>query len=460
LKNFNYIKIITLHVLIGLLVYSFSGLSIIYLSGIFVYFTYTIFKAKPSQKALKVLMACSYIVGAEVFIRMTGGNFLYEVSKYLVILFTLMGVFTVKLSKQPIPYIIYGFLLVPGIIVAGFNATAQTTLRTDIAFNLSGPICLGIVAVFCFKRKISYQNVQSVLLSMALPLIAMTAYLFFYTPDIRETITGTGSNFAASGGFGPNQVSTVLGLGMFVFTLRLFMLSPNLLLKILNGGLLAAISFRGIVTFSRGGVITALFMIAAFIYFYFMKVNVKAKFRISRMVFVLISLGLAVWLFSSIQTSGLIENRYANQDALGREKADVSTGRSDLISFELEEFFKNPVIGVGVGKIKELRQKSEGIEAASHNEMSRILSEHGLFGLIALLILLLTPLFFRMRNKSNIFFYSCYLFWFLTINHSAMRIAAPAFIYGLCLLDIQYKSVGIKNSKKVKRKKQPISVIH
>jgi O-antigen ligase len=232
------------------------------------------------------------------------------------------------------------------------------------------------------------------------------------------------------------------------------------LLKILNGGLLAAISFRGIVTFSRGGVITALFMIAAFIYFYFMKVNVKAKFRISRMVFVLISLGLAVWLFSSIQTSGLIENRYANQDALGREKADVSTGRSDLISFELEEFFKNPVIGVGVGKIKELRQKSEGIEAASHNEMSRILSEHGLFGLIALLILLLTPLFFRMRNKSNIFFYSCYLFWFLTINHSAMRIAAPAFIYGLCLLDIQYKSVGIKNSKKVKRKKQPISVIH
>ena len=162
-----------------------------------------------------------------------------------------------------------------------------------------------------------------------------------------------------------------------------------------------------------------------------------------------------IWLFSSIQTSGLIENRYANKDALGREKADISTGRSDLISFELEEFFKNPVLGVGVGKIKELRQIAEGIEAASHNEMSRILSEHGLFGLTAFLILLFTPLLFRLKTKSNIFFYSCYLFWFLTINHSSMRIAAPAFVYGLCLLDIQYKQNRDKKPNKIKNKKQP-----
>ena len=450
MKNFNYIKIIALHVLLGLLVYFFSGLSIIYLLGIFVYFTHQIVKAKPSQKAVKVLLACSYIVGAEVFIRMTGGNFLYEISKYLVILFTLIGIFTIKSSKQPFPYILYVFLLIPGILIAGFNDIGQSNLRTDIAFNLSGPICLGIVSIFCYKRKIGYQNMHNILLTMALPIVSMTAYLFLYTPDIRETVTGTGSNFAASGGFGPNQVSTVLGLAMFVFTLRFFMLSPNLLLKIVNGILIATISFRGVVTFSRGGVITAIFMIAAFIYFYFRKVNVKAKFRISRLVFVFISLGLVVWAYSSVQTSGLIENRYANKDALGREKADVSTGRSDLISFEIDEFLKNPILGVGVGKIKTLREQKEGILAASHNEMSRILSEHGLFGVTALFILLIIPLLFRFKNKSNIFFYSCYFFWFLTINHSAMRIAAPAFVYGLCLLDIQYKRKTLKKSNVIK----------
>ncbi|MDP5158599.1 MAG: O-antigen ligase family protein [Flaviramulus sp.] len=449
MKNYNYIKIIGLHVLIGLLVYSFSALSLVYLLGIFFYFSYQIFKAKPSQKTVKVLLACSYIVGAEVFIRMTGGNFLYEVSKYLVILFSLMGIFSTRLNNQPILYILYVFLLIPAILVAGFNPTGQSTLRTDIAFNLSGPICLGIVSVFCYKRKLSYPNIHSVLLAMALPLVAMTTYLFFYTPDIREIITGTGSNYAASGGFGPNQVSTVLGLGMFVFSLRFFMLSPNLSFKIINGALLGAMSFRGIVTFSRGGVITAIIMIAAFIYFYFRKVNIKAKFRISRLVFIFIGLGLIIWSISLIQTSGLIENRYANQDALGRAKEDVSTGRSDLISFELDEFFNNPILGVGVGKIKALREQKEGVLAASHNEMSRILSEHGLFGVAALLILLFTPLFFRFKNKSNIFFYSCYVFWFLTINHSAMRIAAPAFVYGLCLLDIQYKPISAKKATKV-----------
>ncbi len=457
MKNSNYIKLIGLHILIGFAIYSLELLSKVYLLGIFLYFSNQIFKSPPSKKAVQVLMACSYVVGAEVFLRMTGGSFLYETSKYLVILFCLFGIFSVRLN-QPIPYLIYIFLLIPGILVAGFNITEQTTIRTAIAFNLSGPVCLGIVSVFCYKRKITYQDIHKVLLAMALPLLSTMVYLFLYTPSIKETLTGTGSNFAASGGFGPNQVSTVLGLGMFVYSIRFFMLSPSFFLKLINGIIVALISYRAIVTFSRGGVITALIMIVAFIYFYFIKVNAKAKFRISRTVFLFISIGLLIWLFSSIQTSGLIDKRYTNRDALGREKADISTGRADLVSFEIDEFLKNPVLGVGVGKIKELRQKSEGIEAASHNEMSRILSEHGLFGMTAFLILLFTPLLFRIRSKSNVFFYSCYFFWFLTINHSSMRIAAPAFVYGLCLLDIQFKKTKVKQLKRLKSKKKLISV--
>ncbi|GAA3621412.1 O-antigen ligase family protein [Flavivirga jejuensis] len=451
MKNLNYIKLIVLHIVIGILIYVLPVLSKVYLIAIFVYFVNAIFKAKPSQKVLQVLIACAYTVGSEVFLRMTGGSFLYETSKYLVIVFCLIGMFNVKSYKQPIPYILYVFLLIPGILVAGFNITEETTIRTAIAFNLSGPVCLGVVAIFFYKRKIAYQDFHKMFFVMALPLIANTTYLFLFTPDIRDVITGTGSNFATSGGFGPNQVSTVLGLGMFVFTIRFFMLSPSLFLKIINGVLLAVVSYRGIVTFSRGGIITALFMIIAFIYFYFKKVNIKSKFRISRMLFVFIALGLLIWSFSSLQTSGFIEKRYANQDALGRAKEDISTGRSNLISFELDEFFKNPILGVGVGKIKELRLKNKGVLAASHNEMSRILSEHGLFGMMALLILLLTPLIFRIQNKSNVFFYSCYFFWFLTINHSSMRIAAPAFLYGLCLLDVKY---AIHNTRILDKKNQ------
>jgi len=166
-----------MHVLIGIAVYSFQALSKLYLIAICLYFSYRIFKSNRSQKVLQVLLACGYVVGVEVFLRMTGGSFLYETSKYLVIVFCLMGIFTIKL-KQPIPYIIYVFLLVPGILVAGFNITEATTIRTAIAFNLSGPVCLGVVAIFCYKQKLTYQNMHKVLFTMALPLVVATTYLF------------------------------------------------------------------------------------------------------------------------------------------------------------------------------------------------------------------------------------------------------------------------------------------
>ena len=31
-----------------------------------------------------------------------------------------------------------------------------------------------------------------------------------------------------------------------------------------------------------------------------------------------------------------------------------------------------------------------------------------------------------------------FLFWFLTINHAALRIAAPAFIYALSLIKVKW----------------------
>ncbi|WP_452602286.1 O-antigen ligase family protein [Pontimicrobium sp. MEBiC06410] len=450
MKLFNYIKIIGLHVLIGIAVYILPILSKVYLLGIFLFFVIKIIKTKPAERALQILIACGYIVGAEVFLRMTGGSLLYEASKYLVILFCLIGVLTIHINKQSIIYVFYIFLLLPGILIAGFNITENTTLRTAIAFNLSGPICLGIAALFCYKLKIKYQDTHKILLGVGLPLITITTYLFLYTPDIRDVVTGTYSNYATSGGFGPNQVATVLGFGMFIFTTRFFLKSPTLSYKIVNLILLALVSYRGVVTFSRGGMITGVIIIVAFLYSYYVKSSVKNKKRTLKLIVVFLAVSIFTWLFTSIQTGGFIDKRYANQDAAGRVKEDLSTGRNQLISFELEEFLKNPILGVGVGKIKELRQNKQGIEAASHNEMSRILSEHGTLGIFAFLILLIAPLGMRYKNRSNIFFFSCYIFWFLTINHSSMRITAPSFIYGLCLLHFVYQP-SKNNTKKIKK---------
>ena len=439
MEFFNNIKLIVLHILLAIVIYTIPVLSNFYLLGILVYFTKNILFAKRKDKTLNVLLACGYIVGAEVFIRMTGGSILYEASKYMVILFALLGLVSTRISSSSIVYIIYLILLVPGVFVAGFNQGSNTVIRKAIAFNLSGPVCLGIVAIFCFNKSIKYIDFQKLLYYIALPVVSTTVYLFLYNPSVRDVINSTGSNFATSGGFGPNQVATVLGFAMFVFTVRFFNKSNSQILKYTNILILAIISYRGIVTFSRGGILVAIIMIAFFLFYYFKKSTFKNRRRITVLVTIFAVVGFGVWTISTIETSGFIEKRYSNEDALGREKEDVSTGRTELISFELNAFLENPVFGIGVGKVKEIRLEKTGVEAASHNEMSRILSEHGVFGLVAFMVLFITPLVFRLRNRSNIYFYSFFLFWFLTINHSSMRIAAPAFIYGLSLLNVIYE---------------------
>jgi len=435
-----YYKLLIFHIVLAIGIYVFKPLALVYFISITVFFSYKILVVSKKYKTFYVLLACAYLVGAEVFLRMNNGTVFYEAIKYLVIVFMLMGLISNSFSNKSLIYVLYILLLIPGIFVAALTMGFDTDIRKAIAFNLSGPVCLGIVAVFCYKRTITYNQIKIVLLALLLPLISMTVYLFLFTPNLQEVITSTESNFMTSGGFGPNQVATVLGIGMFVLATRFFMSKELFMYRFIDLVLLGVLAYRALITFSRGGVITAIIMIAVFLALYYLKVNLKTKLRIKTSLILFLIFLSFTWLYSSIQTGGFIEKRYANQDAAGREKNDVTTGRTDLVAFEFKEFIDNPFLGIGVGKVKEERLSATGIEAASHNEMSRILAEHGLLGIFAFLILLFTPLVFRLTNKTNLFFYSFYLFWLLTINHSAMRIAAPAFIYGLCLLNISYRT--------------------
>lgn len=435
-----YYKLILFHVALAIMVFAFKPMALLYFLFTTVFFSYKIVKASKKYNSFYVLVACAYVVGIEVFLRMNGGTVFYEASKYLVILFSLIGLFSNGFSNRSLIYMVYILLLIPGIFVAVAEMGFETNIRKAIAFNLSGPVCLGIAAVFCYRRTVTMNQMKIILWAFLLPLVSITTYLFLYTPDLREVITGTGSNFATSGGFGPNQVATVLGIGIFVLAVRFFISKEGLWHKAFDLVLLALLGFRALATLSRGGVITAVIMIIAFLGLYYLKGNLKTKFKIKFLGLIFIGAIIFTWMVSSIQTSGYLDKRYANQDAAGREKEDVTTGRVDLFSQEFNEFLDHPFFGVGVGKIKEIRFNETGVVAASHNEMSRIMAEHGLMGILAFSILLFAPLVYRIGNRQNLFFFSFYFFWLLTINHSAMRIAAPGFVYALCLLNISYKT--------------------
>ncbi|MEM0518367.1 O-antigen ligase family protein [Aequorivita flava] len=423
------------HIALGFAVYIFNAFSKYYLIAICFYFLYRIIT--NANRKDEILLAAGYITGFEVLSRMTGGAISYEFAKYAVIGFVLIGMFFKGFKLTSWPYLLYTIFLVPGIVFSAINLSYEAKVGNAIGFNLSGPVCLGIAALYCYDRKIPIARLQTILLAVLLPIVSITVYLFLYSPSIREVLTGTASNFAASGGYGPNQVSTVLGLGAFILFTRIFTVK-NRFINIVDVGLLAVIGYRALITFSRGGVITAVACAVLFLIALFLKSGVKQKAIMLPKIILMVSVLVGIWVISSFATMGLIENRYANEDAAGREKGDVGTGRAAIFQTELEAFKEAPFTGIGVGKSKEYRKKRTNIEAASHNEVSRLLSEHGLFGILALVILLVTPLAFGLQHRSNIYLYSFLCFWFFTINHSSMRIAAPAFIYALSLLKIDY----------------------
>ena len=435
-KSGLYIKFVLIHLLIGLAVFFVPLVSKLYaIFIILVGYRYVILRKNANNEALYV---AAYLVGAEVFLRMTEGNFFEQFSKYGVMSVLIIGMFYRGFSKNALPYWIFGLLLLPGIFLAFFTLNFETDLRKAITFNIIGPITLMVSAIYCYQRKITFDQIKIIINMLAYPLMATLVYMYLYTPSIKDVVTNTESNFETSGGFGPNQVSTILGLGIFLFFVKIILNSSTTLIRNINILFFIVITFRGIVTFSRGGIITGFVMIIIVVLLLLFYTKKNAKSRVLALVGFGVFALVGIWLYSSIQTSGLIDKRYANKDAKGREKISKLTGRERLIESEFNMFLDNPVFGIGVGKNKEYRLETTGVDAASHNEITRMLAEHGMFGLFGLIILLVTPMVLYLNNKQNIFVFSFVVFWILTINHAAMRLAAPAFIYALSLLKVQF----------------------
>ena len=431
-----YLNLILFHVGIGFLVYLLPFLSVIYGLAIFIIgFYYVIKKQNRNNEAL---IAAAYVVGSEVFLRMTGGNPLYEVSKYGVIVFVLLGMYYNGFSKYALPYWFFLLLLIPSVVLSTFVLSPDANIKNTIAFNISGPVCLGISSLYTFRRKIALDQMNNIILSMGLPIITCTVYLIFYTPNVQDVVTSTQSNFETSGGFGPNQVATILGLGMFVFFSRIILESKTKFSIILNFSIAIIIAYRGIITFSRGGMVTGIVMIILLLLFLYYKLNKNGKVKLNFILALIVTSITVVWLYTSFQTGGLINKRYANQDAAGRSKESQFTGREDVARSELDMFLDNPILGVGVGKGAEVRLENTGNKVLSHDEITRMLAEHGSLGAIGLLILFFTPLFLYFDNKFNMYLLCFLAFWFFTINHAAMRIAAPAFVYSLSLLHVYF----------------------
>lgn len=369
----------------------------------------------------------------------------YELGKYLLCLMLILGV--IKYGYKNYLGLIMVLLLIP----AMFFDLSQQVDSNVLIFNLLGPINVGLAVWFFYGKGITKLQLIKLLRISLLPLIAVLFSTIFKTPSYDTLEFTLGANLDTSGGGGSNQVSTVLGLGVFVCFLFLINKWKITGFRIIDFFLFFLFGFQGLLTFSRGGIIGG--VIGILIIFLFVLMNAKSaksgkkRFKLPQLGKVFLTatiLSLLTFQVVDNLTGGLLGLRYLGETvgtlAGTKEKSidSITTGRFSIFIEDIELWEENLVWGVGAGSSSFLREESQFY--FSHVELSRLLAEHGIFGLVYFLILIY--LMFRLTLSKRPPMEKGILFAFFIIAlyttfHAAMRTYLTPLFIGLSLMEVK-----------------------
>ena len=196
-----------------------------------------------------------------MLLRMGRATLFWEFGKYAIIYFILLGI--IRKSKEiniNVPILFYFLLLSLSIILVPYNSFSQW--RQDIAFNLSGPAMLMISSIYFFNTRISKIELLNILSFAIYPIISMSVFVYLKMPDIQTYNFLPYSNPSTSGGYGPNQVSTIFGLGVAILVLSQILRGEIFGRKAIDLSILILFFSLGLMTFSRGGILAAIITIS------------------------------------------------------------------------------------------------------------------------------------------------------------------------------------------------------
>jgi hypothetical protein len=366
----------------------------------------------------RLILAAAYLVGAEVIWRMTDAAIFWESGKYAITLLFILALLKHQQLFQTVKWpVIFFILLLPSV------ALLPTFDREIIAFNLSGPLSLAVATMYFSTITLNQTQIKRLLLALYIPIV-MVAFLATYSTFTAGEISFDRSSLAVtSGGYGPNQVSSILGLGALTGLLYVFIERRYRLLRLfLIIGSLWMLA-QAALTFSRGGMLT---MVATLL---FAALFILRDSR-SRVTFiggaVLLILLWSYLVFPTLNnfTGGALATRIRDLDLTGRDK---------IIQADLLAFRENIFAGVGIGQSPEYHALLFR-RSAAHTEFTRWLAEHGLFGLLALALfsmVVLRRLLIKQPPLTKALILSFTLWSLLFMSHAAMRLAAPSFVFGL-----------------------------
>lgn len=436
-----YLRLVALHALGGAAFKFSKELATIWAVSIIIFGVVQILKTN-NRKGHAHLFA-AYMVGAEIVIRMSKPYVFYEVGKYGVILFLLLGIGVERKKIGNSGFLLYIALLLPSILLLDASKIL-TPWRQVVSSQLSGPITLAISGVYFYKRKFNAEDFRNLVSTCILPIISAVFLIVVHLRSLDDLVFGTTSNQDLSGGFGPNQVSTALGMGMLFMLMGRYLRRPISMSKKQDTALAVIFFSFGTLTFSRGGIFSGMIAyMSGTIAGGLASKEVGGIRRILRPFGALVVF-FAVWFMLDSQTNGMLEKRWTGEFRDGNEV--TFTNRTTIALMDLRMFKENPLTGVGLGMsqlghyvlARDFDVNLRSL-AAPHTEYSRLLAEHGFLGLLALSVLcFLAYERVKMRDNPNSkpIAVSLIVLAGLTMAHSAMRLAAPGFLFGLAFVKL------------------------
>ena len=377
--------------------------------------------AMSGQRPERVAYVAAYITGAEVLWRMTKASVFWEYGKYAMAAAFLVAVLRTRGQRLVVLPLLYFGLLLPS-VSRTVESSGWDWARQAISFNLSGPFLLAVSVWFFSGMTMSRVQILRLFLALIGPVCGLSAVTIAGIHGAGPIHFGRTSMKVTSGGYGPNQVSTILGLGALI-ALHLYLLSDrrNRLLRTTMLGMVAVFMVNAVLTFSRGGPYAAAG--SALVGGLYLVRTRRSRAQVIAVAAILYAIG--VYVVSprlEAFTGGAFRNRFADPH---------TTGRALLLQADLQAWKENPVWGVGPGRAT-FHYALFFRGGAAHTEFSRLLAEHGVLGFGSLLLLVamaLRSLNRSLTRESRALAASLICWSFLFMLGYAMRLAAPAFVF-------------------------------
>lgn len=307
-----------------------------------------------------------YSVSFELTGRMAGASpFIpWELGKYLLFVLLIGGIM-LKYRKGTAGFIML-LLLVPGLLI---DMSGQVWFK-NIVFNLLGPVNVALAVIYFRRQEISGGDFVSLLRLLLYTSVMPLAFVIVKRPDFTDVEFTLSYNFETSGGFGPNQVSTIFGMAsflLFVFIKNRWHFSGHRWLDFI---ILVLFVLRGLLTFSRGGMLGGAFAILIILLYemnYYGSSKISAySAMIAKSSFIILFFVL-LFLAADNITGGNLVLRYRGETPgtlAGYKEKNLNVflaNRLDVLKDDIKLWKEYPVLGAGAGASFYLRENTVGI---------------------------------------------------------------------------------------------------